>query len=46
MNKSECVKVTMRCRPLNKTEIEDNRQVIISISQSRGEIIVKCPTGD
>jgi Cdc6-like AAA superfamily ATPase len=46
MNKSECVKVTMRCRPLNKQEMSDGRQVIINISPSRGEILVKSPNND
>jgi hypothetical protein len=46
MNKSECVKVTMRCRPLNKQEMSDGRQVIINISPSRGEILVKSPNNE
>ena len=28
-NKSECVKVAMRCRPLNKQEMAEGRQVVI-----------------
>jgi kinesin family protein 3/17 len=46
MKGGECVKVAMRCRPLNKTEMGDGRQVIIQISPSRGEIIVKSPSGE
>ena len=46
MSKSECVKVAMRCRPLNKQEMSDGRQVVIQIAPSRGEIVVKATSGE
>ncbi|KAL4490988.1 hypothetical protein ABPG72_008724 [Tetrahymena utriculariae] len=42
----ECVKVAMRCRPISKQEIQDNRQEIVKIDPERGEIIVNNPKGE
>jgi hypothetical protein len=46
MSKNECVKVVVRCRPLNSTEIADNRQVIVAVDQKRGEIKIQNLKGD
>lgn len=40
---SECVRVAVRCRPLSSTEVADNRQMIVKISTTRGEILIKNP---
>jgi len=42
----ECVKVVVRCRPLSPTEIQDGRQMIVTISASRGEITIRNPKAD
>jgi len=46
MPASETVKVALRCRPLNKTEMSEGRQVVVQVSPSRGEIVVKSPSGN
>jgi len=46
MSKKECVKVVVRCRPLNSTETADNRQVIVNVDDKRGEIKIKNIKGD
>ena len=44
--KTECVKVAIRCRPFSKQEKLDNRQLVVSVQPSRGEIQVRNPKGD
>jgi len=34
----ECVRVVVRCRPLNPKEKESNMQPVVKVNQSRGEI--------
>jgi hypothetical protein len=46
MSKNECVKVVVRCRPLNSTEISDSRQVIVAVDEKRGEIKIQNLKGD
>lgn len=46
MSKKECVKVVVRCRPLNSDEKADNRQVIVTVDEKRGEIRIKNLKGD
>ena len=44
MSKSvECVRVAVRCRPLSSTEKQDGREMIVDITTSRGEIIIRNP---
>jgi hypothetical protein len=43
MASSECVKVALRCRPLNSTEIKDGYQEIVFIDTSKGEVYLKDP---
>ena len=33
------VRVAVRCRPMNKTEIKNNNTVIVNVDQTKGEII-------
>lgn len=40
----ECVKVVVRCRPLSSTELQDGRQVTLSINTAQGEIHLKSAT--
>lgn len=37
----ECVKVVVRCRPLNSTEIADGRQVIVKVNQEKNNLTIK-----
>lgn len=41
MNKSEKIKVAVRCRPLNSKEANDGQVAIINVLKDRGEIGVK-----
>ncbi len=36
--KNECIKVAIRCRPINKTEIQQGHTKIVNINKARGEI--------
>ncbi|KAL4488914.1 hypothetical protein ABPG72_005701 [Tetrahymena utriculariae] len=42
----ECVKVVVRCRPLNPKEKEDGRTQVVFVNPQRGEISVTNPKGD
>ena len=42
----ECVKVVVRCRPMSRREVEDNRQQIVSINIDTGEVTVRNPESD
>ena len=42
----ECVRVVVRCRPLNSKEKESNMQPVVKVNQSRGEISVINPKGE
>jgi len=44
-DKSECVKVVVRVRPISSTEISDKRKVIVTADHSRAEISVVNPEG-
>ena len=39
----ECVRVVVRCRPLNSRETEDNRKRIVEMDLESGQIQVKNP---
>ena len=40
---SECIKVAVRCRPLNPKEIKQNCSKVIKVDQSRNEIFLNHP---
>eukprot|EP00960_Hanusia_phi_P037420 752938-Hanusia_phi.AAC.3 len=42
----ECVKVVVRCRPMSRREVEDNRQQIVSMNVDAGEVTVRNPESD
>lgn len=44
--KNECVRVVVRCRPLNSKEKEDGRVKVVSVDSSRGEISLINLKGD
>eukprot|EP00962_Isochrysis_galbana_P010528 scaffold2908_cov105-Isochrysis_galbana.AAC.12 len=37
---NECVRVVVRCRPLNSTERNDNRGVIVDMNKATGTVIL------
>ena len=41
MSNSECIKVIVRCRPMNKSEISRGNTKIILVNQERSEIIIQ-----
>ena len=42
-NKSECVKVVIRCRPMSNQEHLDNRERVVDIDTNRSAITVRKP---
>lgn len=43
---AECVKVAVRCRPLNSKEKADNRAIIVDVDQKVGQVTLRNPKGD
>ncbi|GLI58618.1 hypothetical protein VaNZ11_000353 [Volvox africanus] len=43
---AECVKVAVRCRPLNSKEKGDNRAVIVDVDGKIGQVTLHNPKGD
>lgn len=43
MGMAEAVKVVVRCRPINATEIADGRKQIVEVVPSRGEVVLTDP---
>ncbi len=39
-NKSECIKVVIRCRPMSKNEIRDGRECVVKMDHAKGEVLV------
>jgi len=37
-NKSESIRVVIRCRPLSENEMKDGREVAVKINKDTGEI--------
>ncbi|PNH06269.1 Kinesin-II subunit [Tetrabaena socialis] len=46
MSGGECVKVCVRCRPLNSKEKGDNRSTILEVDQKTGLVTLHNPKGD
>ena len=42
----ECVRVSVRCRPLNSMEKADNREVIVDVDSKTGVVTLRNPKGD
>lgn len=43
---AECVKVVVRCRPLNSKETNDGRERIVEMDTKTGTVILKNPKSD
>jgi len=41
MSNKECVKVVVRCRPMNSTEREDGHKQIVKVDEKRNEIQIE-----
>ncbi|KAJ8299623.1 hypothetical protein KUTeg_023683 [Tegillarca granosa] len=44
-NKGECVKVVVRCRPMNEKETQDGHERIVDMDVKRGAIEIRNPKG-
>ena len=42
-NKTECIRVIIRCRPLSSKEQKDGREVAVSMNFKKGEVIINKP---
>ena len=42
--RSECVKVVMRCRPLSEDEIKNGNTNVVSVDSSKGGVTVSNPS--
>lgn len=42
-NKTECIRVIIRCRPLSENEIRDGREVAVKMMKDTGEVIIQKP---
>lgn len=40
---SECVKVVVRCRPLNASELQNNPKIIVTVEHSTNSILLSKP---
>lgn len=38
---SECIKVAIRCRPMSKKEIQDNRECVVRMIPEKGEVVIQ-----
>mgnify|MGYP002630466765 CR=1 FL=1 len=45
-NKTECIRVIIRCRPLSTQEQKDGREVAVSMNFKKGEVIINKPGDD
>jgi kinesin family protein 3/17 len=43
---SECVKVVVRCRPLNSKELADGRERIVDMDPRNGSVTLRNPKAD
>ncbi len=43
---SECVKVVLRCRPLNSKETAEGRERIVEMDRRAGQVVLHNPKGD
>ena len=39
--KSECIRVIIRCRPMSTKEVQDNRECVVYMNPSKGEIQIR-----
>lgn len=42
-NKTECIRVIIRCRPLSEQEVKDGREIAVKMNHKTGEVIVNKP---
>jgi hypothetical protein len=38
--RSECIRVIIRCRPMSKDEMRDGRECVVNMAPSKGEIVI------
>lgn len=45
-NKTESIRVVIRCRPLSENEMKDGREVVVKMDRRTGEVLVSKPGED
>jgi len=45
-NKTECIRVIIRCRPLSSKEVKDGREMAVSMNFKTGEVLINKPGDD
>ena len=45
-DKTECIRVIIRCRPLSEREMQDGREVAVKMIKETGEVLVQKPGDD
>ena len=41
--KTECIKVAIRCRPLSENEMKEAREIVVKMDKTNGEVIIHKP---
>ena len=44
--KTECIRVIIRCRPLSEQEMKDSREVVVKMNKETGEVLIQKPSDD
>ncbi len=42
-DKTECIRVVIRCRPLQEKEMQDGREVVVKMVKNTGEVLISKP---
>jgi kinesin family protein 3/17 len=42
-DKTECIRVVIRCRPLSEKEMKDGREVVVKMIKNTGEVLIQKP---
>ena len=45
-NKTECIRVIIRCRPLSSKVVKDGREMAVSMNFKTGEVLINKPGDD
>jgi kinesin family protein 3/17 len=43
VDKKECIRVIIRCRPLSEQEMKDGREVVVKMVKETGEVLIQKP---
>ena len=45
-NRTETIRVAIRCRPLSQQERDDNREIVVKMHKDTGEVVILKPGED